>query len=115
MINSPPWTGATSTAGRESRIVARGRKYQQEKRVSGLARTENGDLISWVDGSERYATRVSIDDERVLDSVCTCPYGIDCKHGVAVVLEYLETIKKNNEVPGAEQEDERLEMLKDEL
>ena len=107
------WGDLNSWAG--SRIVARGRKYQQEGRVSGLARTENADLISWVDGSERYATRVTIDDERVLDSVCTCPYQIDCKHGVAVVLEYLKRIKKNTEVPGAEQEDERLEMLKDEL
>ncbi len=104
------WDDIHSWAG--NRIVGRGRKYHRQGRISGLVRTGKGDLISWVDGSERYATRVTIDDEGVLDSVCTYPCQADCKHGVAVVLEYLDRIEKNKEVPRVDQEDERLEKLK---
>ena len=34
-----------------------------------------------------------------MSSVCTCPVGHDCKHGVAAVLEYLELAEYGEEVP----------------
>ena len=44
-------------------------------------------------------------------SRCTCPYGESCKHAVAVVLEYLEKIKKGVDVPTIDARDKRLGLL----
>ena len=103
------WSDLEDWAG--SRIVGRGRAYQQQGRVSGLSLTEDAALLAWVDGTERYATRVFIDEHGLPASICSCPYEIDCKHGVAVVLEYLKWMEKNRRVPKAKQGDDRLAIL----
>jgi uncharacterized Zn finger protein len=103
------WHDLDQWAG--SRIVGRGRKYQQQGRVSKLAQTDQGTLIAWVKGTERYATIVMMDEVGLPESTCTCPYGIDCKHGVAVVLEYLECLEKVRPAPTADKNDERFQLL----
>ncbi len=104
------WNDIDDWAG--NRIAARGRRYQKNGYVSDLAVTVDGDLIAWVDGTHRYATRVSMNEKSGLpDSVCSCPYKIDCKHGVAVVLEYLKCVEQNRDVPKARKNDERLEFV----
>jgi uncharacterized Zn finger protein len=103
------WDDLEEWAG--NRILARGERYQRQGRVSGLARTGDGSLIAWVDGSHRYATKVLIGADGVPDSICTCPYGVNCKHGVAVVLEYLEQVEANRSIPEADEDDERLALL----
>jgi uncharacterized Zn finger protein len=55
-----------------------------------------------------------MEDDGLPDSICTCPYEFDCKHGVAVVLEYLERIEGGERVPKAHKDDERLRLLEDE-
>ena len=101
------WDDLREWAG--SKIVSRGRSYQRQKLVSKLVVLDNGGLLAWVDGTHQYATQVTIDDEDgVPESICTCPYGCDCKHGVAVVLEYLKQVEKNKRVPKAAKNDERL-------
>ena len=82
--------------------------------MADLAVTDDGSLIAWVQGSERYATRVTMDENGLPDSICTCPYERDCKHGVAVVIEYLKQVEKNRLVPKARQDDDRLRLLADE-
>jgi uncharacterized Zn finger protein len=106
------WDGLRKWAG--SKIVSRGRSYQRQKLVSKLAILDDEGLIAWVDGTHRYATRVTIDEEGLPDSICTCPYGYDCKHGVAVVLEYLEQIEKDKRIPKASKDDERLLLFDEE-
>ncbi|MBE0460383.1 MAG: SWIM zinc finger family protein [Candidatus Aminicenantes bacterium] len=103
------WFDLESWAG--PRIVSRGRSYQRSGRVKKLARTESGDLVAWVDGSRRYATMVEINGREIISS-CTCPYGVDCKHAVAVVFEYLEFLKNEKTVPSANDKDKRLELLR---
>ena len=105
------WDDLEEWAG--SKIVARGRDYQKHGHVSELARTKDSGLIAWVHGSEEYATKVVM-GVGLPDSVCTCPYQLGCKHGVAVVLEYLEQIKKKKDIPEAAKNDERLNLLEDE-
>jgi uncharacterized Zn finger protein len=100
------WDDLREWAG--SKIVSRGQSYQRQKLVSKLAVLDNGGLLAWVNGTHRYATQVKIDENGLPESTCTCPYGSDCKHGVAVVLEYLEQLKKNKRVPKAAKDDERL-------
>src|SRR2546425_5178123 len=95
------WAGAA--------IVSRGRSYQRGHRVQNLTRSETG-LVAWVLGTHRYATAVEAED-RELTSFCTCPYWDTCKHAVAVVLEYLECLKHNKEVPPMTEQDRRLKLL----
>lgn len=103
------WDDLNEWAG--SKIVSRGRDYQRQGRVSELAQTEDGALLAWVEGLHRYATKVDMDDDGLPNSICTCPYELDCKHGIAVVLEYLERVEHNRPVPKAGRGDERLELL----
>lgn len=106
------WNDIEVWAG--GKIVSRGKNYQRQGRVSDLAVTDDGGLIAWVYGSERYATRVVMDEEGLPDSICTCPYERDCKHGVAVVIEYLKRVENNQSVSKARQDDDRLKLLADE-
>lgn len=96
------WAGA--------KTLSRGKRYQHEGRVQDLACLPGGDLTAWVAGTERYATTVSTDGESI-ESWCTCPVGDSCKHAVAVVLEYLESVKKGLPIPAAAEDDPRLRLL----
>jgi uncharacterized Zn finger protein len=103
------WDDLEQWAG--GKIVSRGERYQKQGSVSDLAVTGDGGLVAWVSGTRRYATKVIIDEDGGPDSVCTCPYGFNCKHGVAVVLEYLEQIGQDRRIPTASQDDDRLVLL----
>jgi uncharacterized Zn finger protein len=99
------WDDLQEWAG--NKILSRGQSYQRNHRVQELAQAKSGELIAWVQGEKRYATQV--DSKRgELISTCTCPYGGTCKHAVAVVLEYLDFLKKNAEVPKIGEQDKRL-------
>lgn len=100
------WTG--------SKIASRGKSYQRQGLVSGLAVINDRGLIAWVEGTHEYATKVVMDEGGLPDSICTCPYELDCKHGVAVVLEYLKQLENGQRIPSAKSDDERLEMFDDE-
>ncbi|MBW1841404.1 MAG: SWIM zinc finger domain-containing protein [Deltaproteobacteria bacterium] len=102
------WSDLTAWAG--SKIVSRGKNYQRNGYVEDLARTSGGSLIAWVEGTERYATKVFFEDGE-LESNCTCPYWDTCKHAVAVVIEYLDCLKRNVKIPKATQKDRRLKPI----
>jgi len=106
------WSDIEEWAG--GKIVSRGKSYQRQGRVSDLGMTSDGSLIAWVNGTKRYATRVDMGENGLPDSMCTCPYELDCKHGVAVVIEYLKRVENNRRVPKAKQEDNRLKLIEDE-
>ena len=103
------WDDLDEWAG--SRVLSRGQSYQRSHRVQELAQTESGELVAWVQGEKRYATQVDFKGGELI-STCTCPYGGTCKHAVAVVIEYLECLKKNMEVPKTAEQDKRLLLLK---
>jgi len=109
-FESLTWDDLENWAG--SKIVSRGRSYQRNGYVKKLGKTSKGDLVAWVSGTEEYATKVSIRDGE-LESICTCPYWDDCKHAVAIVVEYLDYIKKEKTVPQISKKDERIELLDD--
>ena len=102
------WDDLEQWAGR--RILSRGQDYQRSRRVKELVQTQTGALVAWVYGGQKYATEVDFEDGDLI-SVCTCPYGDNCKHAVAVVLEYLDHLKKNREVPQTTGQDQRLALL----
>lgn len=103
------WNDLKNWAG--NKIVSRGKSYQQQGLVSELAITCDGGLIAWVEGTHCYAAEVVIHDDGLLASFCTCPYEFDCKHAVAMVVEYLEMYKNNQKVPEVKPGDERLRLL----
>jgi len=67
-----------------SRIFARGEKYYREGRVLGVVKIGNK-LHAKVKGNRTYEVEF---DLKSLTSICTCPYGINCKHGVAAFIAY---------------------------
>ena len=81
------WVGAT--------ILERGKSYQHH--VQDLAITEDDHLIAIVTGTQQYITQVWLKDGE-LDCHCSCPYWAACKHGVAVILAYLDNIQSNTPV-----------------
>lgn len=106
------WNDLEKWAG--SKIVARGRNYQRNGYVSDLAKTEEGILVAWVKGTRRYATKVAMGDDGLPESNCTCPYGDNCKHGVATVVEYLQRVNDNKRISKAETTDERFGLIEEE-
>jgi uncharacterized Zn finger protein len=75
------WNDIEAWAG--GKIASRGKSYQRQGRVADLAVTDDGSLIAWVDGSDRYATKVVIDEDGLPDSICTCllPMGLQARGG----------------------------------
>jgi len=90
------WNELQDWAGEEA--TAQGIKYQEEGRITEIMRTLEGNLVAWVGGEVGYFAEVSLKRGK-LNSICTCPAGSNCKHGVAVVLEYLERIDLEEEIP----------------
>lgn len=67
-----------------SRVFERGERYYMEGRV--LSAVKIGDVLyAQVRGSKTYSVEF---DLRNMNSFCTCPYGRNCKHGVAAFLAY---------------------------
>jgi hypothetical protein len=65
-------------------IFGRGLGYFMEGRVTNVIKFR-GRLIGEVSGTVGYTTKVDLDG---LGCNCSCPYGGNCKHGVAVLLQY---------------------------
>ncbi|MEN4007514.1 MAG: hypothetical protein PQ975_09465 [Methanobacterium sp.] len=68
------------------RTFKRGKDYFYEGRVLEAMEFDSR-LVGEVMGTESYITTVDMND---LTSVCTCPVVHNCKHGVALLFEYLK-------------------------
>ena len=68
-------------------ILARGRKYYEEGRVSQLIQYENR-ITAHVDGTEDYRVEIDLPGGMPDNWRCTCPYAAqgDCKHKAAVLF-----------------------------
>lgn len=79
------------------KIRTRGKSYI--KRVDGLCRTSDDELVAWVSGTEEYATLVHLDPSGEHEWFCTCPYDWGpCKHAVAVILAAAQQVKQKQEI-----------------
>jgi uncharacterized Zn finger protein len=67
-------------------IFYRGQDYFDDDKVTSIIKFKNK-LTGEVEGSTTYKTKVDLND---LQSECSCPYSFNCKHGVAVLLKYME-------------------------
>ncbi|MDB5342338.1 MAG: hypothetical protein JWP89_715 [Schlesneria sp.] len=102
------WDDLRAWAG--SRDLEKGRSYT--RRVSQLQITADGELLAWVTGTQRYVTTARLTEKRTPVSECSCPLQRDgCKHGVAVVIAYLEMLNQKKSVPIASADDKRWSVL----
>ena len=106
------WADLNDWAG--SRAVTRGRSYQNRGSVHELGMSPDGELVAWVVGGSRYATRVRCEPPGPggpgpsrLASSCSCPVGTRCKHAVAVVVAVLEGLEAGEEIQQAVSDDVR--------
>lgn len=79
-------------------ILERGRNYFYEGAVIEFQQTENG-YRAVVEGTEEYEVEVDIEEDRVYDLYCSCPYAEDgnyCKH-MAAVLYKIEEVNGNGD------------------
>lgn len=73
-------------------ILERGLNYYEMGAVTLLERTENG-YRAVVEGTEDYEVEIELQEDRVYDMFCSCPYAEDgnyCKHMAAVLYEIEE-------------------------
>ncbi|MBU4567282.1 MAG: hypothetical protein KKE29_21400 [Proteobacteria bacterium] len=103
------WDQLKEWAG--TKIVARGKSYLTN--VEKPAVTEDGGLLAWVLGTERYATHVWFMDNELL-SLCTCPYEWGpCKHAVGLILVGIDALKEQRSLPLVGEDDDRLRAISD--
>ncbi|HLD21286.1 MAG TPA: SWIM zinc finger family protein, partial [Patescibacteria group bacterium] len=92
------------------RILSRAQKYYRNHAVEDIVQMKDGRLVAWVNGGERYITTVHR-NKKELSAICTCPYGYNCKHGAALVLTYVESLKKNKSIPFINSDDPRTQQI----
>ena len=63
----------------------RGKAYFEESRVLSAIKLENR-VFGEVLGTEKYLTHITMDGS---GSSCTCPVKDNCKHGAALILQFL--------------------------
>ena len=95
----------------EDYIVEHGQRCHSQGQVSNLTLTPDGDLLAWVKDTGRHAVTVEVTQGEFLDTYCTCDEAVDCKHGVAVILECQALLKAKRTLPQCEKNDPRLGLL----
>lgn len=89
-----------------SKIYNRGKEYVAS--VSQLSCIEDGTLVAWVSGTDEYATWVRHVGDGKFDHGCTCPYDDygPCKHTVAVLLVASQQLRRNQDIPLLDRDDD---------
>lgn len=84
----------------DSLILYRGKDYYNEDRILDIW-CQNDLIVAYIDGSEIYKVELKVNDEKLDNFYCSCPYSENgeymCKH-IAAVLCYL----KENDIPELE-------------
>ncbi len=107
------WSDLESWVG--SRVLQRGENYFKNDLVKDLVTCAEG-ILATVSGTDAYITLVTFTEnagEPKLSSRCTCPYRSRCKHAIATLFAYLDSIKQGNDAPEIKLSDFRLRRLKE--
>ena len=97
----------------EKKILDRGFEYYEQKYVEEVDALGNGEFSAVVEGTDDYDVFVKIEDQKVSEYTCTCPYdyGDVCKHIVAV-LYYIRDAEMHEEEYTHTVEDDLIEVMK---
>ena len=88
------------------RTARRGEEYRN--RVGAIVSADDC-LAARVRGTEEYTTNLFVDSYGEFVSVCSCPVGRNCKHGVALALCASEKLEAGETIPEASPEKWRLD------
>lgn len=96
-------------------ILARGEMYYYDGAVQDLEKTKLG-YHAVVEGTEDYEVDIEMEDGRICEMYCTCPYaddGNNCKHMAAVLYEIEEQEEAGSltEGSGPDQTEDELEKI----
>jgi uncharacterized Zn finger protein len=97
------WGSLSESFG--DRTLQRGRDYAKYRHVRSLWVTEDGkSLLATVTGTHEYKTLVVLKDghgknQFVPFTNCSCPFGTNCKHGVATIIHFLDYLAQNKPIP----------------
>ena len=83
-------------------ILARGKKYFEESRVSRIQRVRNTYLAT-VEGTEDYKVEIVLREDGIDTMLCSCPYAENnnCKHMAAVLFAMEQSDPSIEELPPA--------------
>lgn len=88
----------------------RGRAYRSN--VGELFALLDG-FAAHVQGTKMYTTNVYVDADGEFSSVCSCPVGVNCKHGAALALVVAEKLQSGLDAKIPEVSDETLKLDRD--
>jgi uncharacterized Zn finger protein len=102
-------------------ILKRGFQYYESGRVEDLDEIVPGQYEATVSGTEEYFVEVRIEENKIVDSYCNCPYDYShiCKHQTAVffaIKNENDRVHKKQELPALLKQlrkDELIELLLD--
>ena len=85
-------------------ILQRGKDYFRRGLVADLEEAEEDRWSALVEGTEAYEVKVKLEGDKIVESLCDCPYdfGPVCKHEVAVYLAIGQMLAGKN-LPGKEE------------
>lgn len=84
----------------EPKIIERGFKYFKGGHVSRLEKVNENEFSALVSGTNSYNIYVKIDNRKIVEHSCDCPYDWDdiCKHEVAVFYSLKTGVKVDDEI-----------------
>lgn len=86
----------------------RGHAYYKAGKVRDIALASEGRVLATVDGTRRYSTMIFRKSNGELADACTCPYGLRCKHAVALACACQALSAGKRPIPLASADDRRL-------
>ena len=100
----------------DRKILDRGFDYYENDNVDEVENLGNGEFQAVVQGSEEYEVFIKIENGKVAEHTCECPYdwGDICKHEVAV-LYYIRDSEIYKEKTGNEGLRSQIQTVIDEL
>lgn len=97
----------------EKKILDRGFDYYEQEHVEDVEALGNGEFSAIVEGSEDYDVFIKLENNKVSEYNCTCPYdyGYVCKHIVAV-LYYIRDAEMHKEEYFSTLENDLIDIIK---
>lgn len=97
----------------EKKILDRGFDYYEQEHVEDVEALGNGEFSAIVEGSEDYDVFIKIENDKITEYACTCPYDYSnvCKHIVAV-LYHIRDAEMHKEEYFSTIEDDLIEVMK---
>lgn len=81
--------------------LKKGERYFYDGRVTKVELVNDGVFVAKVSGTRDYESRVFVDlnESMILDTHCTCPIIVDCKHAAAALFAFISIVRSTGTAP----------------